>query len=881
MSVLRDYQQKLIDGIFASWNAGNRNVAVVLPTGGGKCLGRDTPVMMFDGSVRSVQDVRVFDILMGPDSSPRIVTSVCSGREPLYRITPTRGGDPYIVNESHILSLKMTNGDRCTLPSGEIAEPKSTVNISVKDYLISSKTFRHCAKGWRTGVDFPNPSVLDGDLPPYLLGLWLAEGTSRNQSITTAEPEVRAYLIEYARQRGFTVRVEQGRSCETIHVNAGSKGLLGALRRCGVISNKHVPHTYKTASRNDRLDLLAGYLDGDGYLNKSGYDAVVKQKSLAEDIAFVARSLGFSVHIAKCRKGIKERNFEADYFRLSISGDMTVLPVIVPRRRAEPRRQIKNHLVTGIKVEPIGEGEYFGFELSGPDRLFLLGDFTVTHNTVTMSHLIRTVNVPSAAIAHRQELVSQISLAMAGTGIVHRIVAPDVMVRFIVGQHVKRFGRSFYHANAPVAVAGIDTLLRRAEALLQWRSSVQLWDIDECHHVLRANKWGKGVGLFPNARGVGFTATLTRADRKALGSHKGGVFDDMVLGPGVKELIALGHLARFRMFGPRPSYTMSDSDIGAGGDYSLEKLRQASHDSPITGDIVEHYLKITPGKLGITFVVDVETAVQTAAAFNAKGVPAAAVSAKTTDEARQSFLDQFQRGDIKQLVNVDLFGEGFDVPGVEVVSMGRKTMSLGLYRQQAGRMMRPAPGKTHGFLIDHVQNVIVHGPPDRVVAWSLDEPERKARVKGDDEIPVRTCTACHESYEVLGPTCPFCGHREEPASRSEPAFVDGDLFEYDEALMARLRGEIDNEGFCPIPRGASEMVAKGIQNRHDEKLAARGELRECIALWAGIQRDVFGRSDSESYRRFYHRFGIDVLSAQTLNRADTEKLTALIRSTFS
>ena len=832
--------------------------------------------------------------------------------------------------------------------------------------------------------------------------------------------------------------------------------------------------------------------------------------------------------------------------------------------------------------------------------------------TVTMSHLIRTVNVPSAAIAHRQELVSQISLAMAGAGIVHRIVAPDVMVRFIVGQHVKRFGRSFYHANAPVAVAGIDTLLRRAEALLQWRSSVQLWDIDECfaagtmidtafgaiaiekvrvgdevlafnestgdfesrrvmtvmcnaaphtmfdilingehilctaghpfwtkrgwveakdlttddvlfhmqsvrrsvskregtselpvqqdrerllhenvrddvsrcstrstgekdtdlrglrdtalhssedmragvpgdhivtnnvghelsscvgqdarkksdafrgdevegfgnaagdeahtadsgrqrggnsrcgtsadtiagsdgfcasvhnqngretgggsddvstghgspnvensdrsgrpfpqqpettsvrqsqgsdfawsrvdrieifqphnsnrpgdgyvynlevdglhtyvaggavvhncHHVLRANKWGKGVGLFPNARGVGFTATLTRADRKALGSHKGGVFDDMVLGPEVRELIALGHLARFRMFGPRPSYTMSEADIGSGGDYSLEKLRRASHDSPITGDIVEHYLKITPGKLGITFVVDVETAVQTAAAFNSRGVPAAAVSAKTTDEARQSFLDQFQRGDIKQLVNVDLFGEGFDVPGVEVVSMGRKTMSLGLYRQQAGRMMRPAPGKTHGFLIDHVQNVIVHGPPDRVVAWSLDEPERKARVKGDDEIPVRTCTACHESYEVLGPTCPFCGHREEPASRSEPAFVDGDLFEYDEALMARLRGEIDNEGFCPVPRGASEMVAKGIQNRHDEKLAARGELRECIALWAGIQRDVFGRSDSESYRRFYFKFGIDVLQAQLLNRADTEKLTALIRSTFT
>lgn len=504
---------------------------------------------------------------------------------------------------------------------------------------------------------------------------------------------------------------------------------------------------------------------------------------------------------------------------------------------------------------------------------------TGSGKTLTMTSLFADMNVPSVAIAHRQELVGQMSLTFAQLGIVHRLIAPKAVIAFCVAQHVAKYGKSFYHPQSPIAVAGIDTLLRRAGDLLQWRNQVRIWDIDECHHLLRDNKWGKGVQLFENAFGVGFTASPIRCDRKSLARSQHGLFDTMVLGPTMRELIKAGHLAQYKIFGPTPSIDRSQIEVSKStGELNHDQVVKAVHKSRMVGDIVDSYLKFAPGKRGITFVVDIEQAVETANAFQARGVRAVAVSSETPDAIRVAMIDKFRAGALDQLVNVDLFGEGMDVPAVEVVSMGRPTQSFGLYLQQFGRCMRPAPNKTHGIVIDHVENVKVHKLPDRDRIWTLenDEVGKRSRAK-DDAIPVTTCTACYQAFEAITKICPYCGTEQIPVGRSLPEHVDGDLIEYGPELLAQLGGEIERiDGAPQIPQGASPIVEAAIRRNWRERQEAQAALRDTIALWAGIGLHVHGRSDSEQYRRFYHTYGIDVMNAKTLGRADAEKLRARI-----
>lgn len=491
---------------------------------------------------------------------------------------------------------------------------------------------------------------------------------------------------------------------------------------------------------------------------------------------------------------------------------------------------------------------------------------------------------PGVAIAHRQELVGQISLALARNGVYHNIIASTGTVQACIRQHIERIGKNFHHARAPIAVAGVQTIIRRGAQMEQWAQSVRLWAQDEAHHVLGKNSWGKAASMFPNAVGLGVTASPIRCDKQPLGRKFGGMFDAMVIGPSMRELINAGYLAEYRIFAPHESINLANVKVSdTTGDYNQDSLRKEAHRSTITGDIVSHYLKLTPGKRGITFVVDVEQAVEVCAKFNAAGVPADAVSAKTPDHVRENSIRRFERGEIRQLVNVDLFGEGFDVPAVEVVSMGRPTQSFGLYLQQFGRALRPLEGKTHGVLLDHVGNVKRHGLPDAVRNWTLDVDERGTRSKRDlGTIPVTTCVECFSAYEALTKVCPFCGHVSQPSSRNAPEFVDGDLVEFSPELLARLRGDVDRvlEGGPSIPVGASMPIVRRLEKLWGERQQALVELRDTINAWGGAQIHGVGHSESAAYRAFYHTFGVDVLTAQTLPRERMIELTAQIRSTL-
>jgi hypothetical protein len=348
-----------------------------------------------------------------------------------------------------------------------------------------------------------------------------------------------------------------------------------------------------------------------------------------------------------------------------------------------------------------------------------------------------------------------------------------------------------------------------------------------------------------------------------------------------------GYLCDYIVYSPTIDLHLTREDIGANGDYKQPSLIKKTKDSPIVGNIVEHYLKIAPGKLGLTFVPSVDICANVAAEFRAAGVPAEVISANTLEPIRREANRRLARGDLKQLVNVDIYGEGFDCPAIEVVSFARATESYSLFSQQFGRALRIMEGKDKAIIIDHVGNFLRHsmrsGTPDMRNNWTLDGRGKRTTERDPDLIPYKACPKCTGVYEAFYRSCPYCGHVAIPSVRSSPEFVDGDLTLIDPEWIARLQGEINQIRVDPdvikqkmLRAGAGGLVANSAAKNQRLRLEAHTDLCNTIALWAGWQR-YLKRDDSESYRRFNWRYGLDVMSAQKLGRADAESLAARIK----
>jgi DNA or RNA helicases of superfamily II len=519
--------------------------------------------------------------------------------------------------------------------------------------------------------------------------------------------------------------------------------------------------------------------------------------------------------------------------------------------------------------------------------------------TVIMGHMAHEYDGYGVSIAHRGELVGQMSLALAREGLRHDIIAPNSLIRTIVGAHMEEIGRSYYDARAKWKVASVDTIIRR-DLPKTWTKQVGVAHTDEGHHVLRDNKWGRALSVFDNAYGLLPTATPDRADGRGLGRHADGVVDAMVEGPGMRWLINNGYLTDYHVLAPMPDdLDMAGVEISkTTGDYNADKMRKrVKASNKIVGDVVKTYLEFARGMKGITFAVDVEHATQISNAFNAAGVCSQIVHAETPEADRREYMRRFRKGDLAMLVNVDLFGEGVDVPAVQVVIMARPTASYGLYAQQFGRALRllvspilraawhnysvaqrlqfiAESEKPRAMVIDHVGNIIKHnGPPDwRTIPWSLDAREKRRRT--DDAIPLRACAnpECNEPFLRIYPSCPHCGWTPpEPADRSRPEFVDGDIVMYTPELLQQLFGAkkaLDND-FVAIPQGVTpnSAIAQRLRNIHAANKASQKLLRDAMGLVLPPSMD-----ERVANRRFFHTFGVDTLSAQGLTSSDAENL---------
>jgi DNA repair protein RadD len=500
------------------------------------------------------------------------------------------------------------------------------------------------------------------------------------------------------------------------------------------------------------------------------------------------------------------------------------------------------------------------------------------------------------AIAHRSELVGQISQQLAREGVPHGLIASEKTIKGIVANHVEEFGRTFYNARAAWRVASIDTIIKR-DGLDGWAKSVGMVFIDEAHHVLRDNKWGKGLQLFPNAR-VGLpTATPLRADRKGLGRDAHGVADVLIEGPQQRWLIDQGFLTDYKVFCVPPSDMELDGvPLSASGDFSPERLREAVHKSKkIVGDVVDTYIKHARGKLGVTFAVDIESAREITSAFNMAGIPAELLTAEDDESRRRAVIRKFKNRELWQLINCELFTEGFDLPAIECVSFARPTASFALYSQMWGRALRlmvdssymphwgdmhashrqqiiASSGKPFAFIFDHAGNFYRHmGPPDKPMDWTRGMVAgSKRKSAADDGIPMRVClnVTCALPYERIYSACPYCGTAApEPAARGGPATVDGNIEEIDPQLMAQYRGEQARiDGPAPNLPGAAHVA--GIRN-HMYRQAAQHRMREAVAVWYASHGDT---ENAVAYRRFWFTFGIDAAQVRTLGTADADAM---------
>lgn len=365
------------------WNVAGRE--------GGRCFAPGTKVMMSDGSIKNIENIVIGDSVMGPDGHPRKVLDLHSGRDHMYKITPSSGSDIQIVNSKHEIyyGLKHKNGS----VTFETATPVEIMDRFAEKPSRRDKYFLYRS----SSVRFQDTSV---PFDPYILGLWLGDGNSYAPCITTMDTEVMDYSEVFAKEHQMKIRYEKipGEQALNLHFVCGEGCMRGYnnqkrnyfkhwLRELGVLQNKHIPRQYIYTSEENRLNLLAGLIDTDGWYdptnNNIGFSQCEQRKHIVYDAAFIARSLGMkaSVRVKKTKPSKLCKHVTENQYVLTILAGHEHIPTKIKRKqKAYPKTWAKDTNRTVFKVEYHGIGDYYGFSTDG-DHLFLLADFTIVHNS--------------------------------------------------------------------------------------------------------------------------------------------------------------------------------------------------------------------------------------------------------------------------------------------------------------------------------------------------------------------------------------------------------------------------------------------------------------------------------------------------------------------
>ncbi len=327
---LRDYQVDYINQALKL-----RRGLVCSQTG---CHAKGQGILMYDGTIKSVESIEIGDLLMGPDSNPRTVGALCRGRSKMYRIIPANG-NPFVVNGEHVLTLIKRN---------------SLVDVTVSEWLSWNDSKKNNHKLIKAGVSFNQHEYKILPLDPYFLGVFLCGGCEPNE--------------------------------------------------------KFIPHSFKTASAENRYSLLAGLIDVDGNLGCNSCEYISQSKTLVNDVCFVARSLGFSCDI-ECFCKYDESNNSVLHWRVRIFGNTDLIPCVIKKKCPSEKNKAQDLLYTSFHVEELCEDDYYGFTLIEEPH-YLLDDFTVTHNsgkTNIMIGILKAIpsGTPTLVLCNKTDLVEQ------------------------------------------------------------------------------------------------------------------------------------------------------------------------------------------------------------------------------------------------------------------------------------------------------------------------------------------------------------------------------------------------------------------------------------------------------------------------------------------
>lgn len=352
----------------------------------GKCHGKGTTILMHDLTTKKVEDVEIGDLLMGDDGTKREVKKVHKGFDTLYNIGQC-DGVTYTVNSKHTLSLRAgfdtvikgpdrNKSRRCAVDykKGQI------VNIDVQDYIKLPALAKRSLKGYKGSIQ---EGITSNIKHPWLLGMWLGDGHTNQARITLAKSNVEIIdkIEDIVREEDYYITVPPSCDRDTTYTYSIGGGFRTYLTKHSLIGFKHIPKDLLLGSREERLQLLAGIIDSDGYLNSNGssYEVTQKSKKLAEDIQTLCRTLGYRCSINLSKKS-SQKGTVGEYHRMCITGAIHEIPVVLSYKKAKTQSDLRKNNNTAIKVSCLGEGEYYGFEVDG-NHLYCLEDFTVTHNS--------------------------------------------------------------------------------------------------------------------------------------------------------------------------------------------------------------------------------------------------------------------------------------------------------------------------------------------------------------------------------------------------------------------------------------------------------------------------------------------------------------------
>lgn len=473
-------------------------------------------------------------------------------------------------------------------------------------------------------------------------------------------------------------------------------------------------------------------------------------------------------------------------------------------------------------------------------------------------------------LVDQEELLMQAALTFAEYSIEHMLVCSTSSERAIKAQEFREHGRSWVKPGAGLVIASIQTIVRRLDARLDWLQPSQIV-ADECHLSL-APTWRRVLGHWPEARLLGLTATPIRLDRQSFARADGGLYDVMVQGPTVSELIDMGSLARCEAYRPNVQLLEGVADLSRlkGDDYDPQELEKELDAPRIYGDVVGHYRQYSHGKPAIAFCPTVKSAEKFAQAFRDAGYRAMALDGQTDDTLRRQAVLKLGTGELDVLTGVGLLVKGVDIPYATTAIWLRKTKSLTVFLQGTGRVLRPHPDKPFAIILDCVGVIAEHGLPHWDREWSLAPVDKKRkRSAEDDDMPdvmAKDCPQCHR-YHDPAPVCPYCEHVYPVKERREMEQVGGTLVKVsaeDEEIMRRQRRILQGQS-----KTVPELIAQGISRGRALKIVAAREAKDALinAVVAGISA-----ANAISGKTSYQEFGVTLMDIRKMKPADLKAL---------